>query len=334
MLHSKPLRRSIWIPTLTLAIALAAASASAVPIAPGYTVESIDPGGDPYGDVVLVDGHLFVGVGSFGATEIVRIAPDDTTTVIATGFSSLAGFTYDPVNDRLIVGDNAAGATTGDTLYSIPDPVGHAGSPIDAETVELLPAGSTPGIADLVMDPNDPTGETLFLTDATEAFPPVLGAVYELDLATSTLSSLVGVGTNWFAAGLAASADTLFAGDSQFPPAGRVRTIALPVGGTPDVDFLATTLPGQYDLEIDADGFLLSSSNTELLRIDPVDGSASAIATGFTFAGGVGTGPDGEIYVIDSGFPSALFRLTPIPEPTSAALVGLALAAVALRRRA
>ena len=60
----------------------------------------------------------------------------------------------------------------------------------------------SPGIADIVLDPSDPTGNRVFVTDASEGFPPA-GRVLAIDIAAASLSVVQsGLG---YAAGLAAA---------------------------------------------------------------------------------------------------------------------------------
>lgn len=310
-----------------LCLLLSGASAQAVPSSASYLIRTVPLGGNAFGDVVTVGDYVFAGVGSFGSNQIVRIAPGGATTTIATGFKSLSGFAYDAVNDRLIIGDNFDSST--DTVYGLTNPVGFAGPPALASTLELLPAGSIPGIADLAMDPNDSTGMTLFITDATEAFPPLHGAVLEVVLGTS-LSTIFEVGTGWFAGGVAASSSTLFVGSSIFGTGGRIHTTSLPLpGGAPTVDFLVDTpnfLPGQFDLELEADGNLLSTSVDQLVRIDPSNGNQSVVASGFSFATGLAVDDDGSIFVVDG---ISLYKLTAVPEPATGLLVSLGLIGIA-----
>ena len=176
---------------------LAAGVAGAAPIAPGYVIQTIATPGPATSDVLATGGALFVGVGFYGAgnQSVVRIDGGGTTT-IATGFNSLSGFTYDAVNDRLIVGDNGleAGGTTGDTVYGIDNPFATPGVVPVADTLELAPSGSTPGVADVLLDPSDPT--RLFVTDSWDQDLKLVDLSVAINQ-TSVLQSGLG-----FAAGL------------------------------------------------------------------------------------------------------------------------------------
>jgi len=328
-------RRSGRTAPLALWLALSLAStARATIVAPGYVVNEIPLPDYATGDVVVAGGDLFVGVGSFGgATESVVRLDGSGTQVIANGFNSLGGFAYDAVNNRLIVADNgeeAPGSETGDTIYAIPDPLGSFATPLRASNLTLLPNGSIPAASDLVLDPTDPTDNRLLLTDASSSFPPA-GRLLSIDLSSHSLSVLQsGLG---FAAGLAVNASTIFLGDvsgSTFQ--GLVSSIPLPGTATPTP--IATGLAGQYDLELEPDGSLLSTSGSDLLRIDPTTGAVSTVASGFGFATGL-FDDNGTIYVLDGGFPgvAGVFQLVPIPEPASAVGLAVGLAALASRRR-
>lgn len=76
-------------------------------VSPDYIMSEIVTSDTPTGGLAVVGGVVFVGLGRFGgATEAVVRIDGMGETVIADGFNSLAGFAYDEVNDRLLVGDN------------------------------------------------------------------------------------------------------------------------------------------------------------------------------------------------------------------------------------
>jgi len=327
----------IVVPLAAALVAFAIAPVAHAISAPGYTVTEIALPDYAAGDVVVAGGALFVGIGpgfTGAGQSIVRIDGGGTT-VVADGFNALSGFAYDAVNDRMLVVDNGAealGAETGDTLYAIASPNGSFGTPLRAKDIAVAPAGSIPGAADIVLDPNDPTGDRAFVSDASASFPPA-GRVLAVDLSTGALSVLqAGLG---YAAGLAASADALYIGDvNGFTFAGEVSSTALP-GGTGSRTPIAGGLGGQYDLELESGGTLLATAASDLLRIDPTSGVATAIASGFGFATGLFE-QDGTIWVLDGGFPGVakVYRLDLVPEPGTLVLTGIGVVLLARRRSA
>src|SRR6185369_1616462 len=107
-----------------LALLLGAAGAdAAVVAAPGWAVYAIPASGTVQGGVVRAGEAILVGRGDFGAgTESVVRIEGGMPTTIATGFSSLGGFDLDAAGTLYVV-DNCleCGASTGDTVYAIPD---------------------------------------------------------------------------------------------------------------------------------------------------------------------------------------------------------------------
>jgi len=330
-----------------LALAAAAGVASEARgaiVAPGYTVTQIATPDIAVGGVVVHDGVVLVGVGAFGGASqaIVRIDGAGATP-IADGFNGLSGFAYDAANDRLIVGDNsleAPGSETGDTIYGIADPFGRS-SAVRAKDVALLPAGSIPGVGDIVLDPNDPSGSSLFVTDAFFAFPgPQDGKLWGVTGLGSALASASvlksGLG---YAAGVAATATTLFLGEVDVGDfTGRVGTVALP-GATGPITPLVSDLVGLGDLIVASDGSLLAvtsglGTGSFVIRIDPVTGQVTTLASGFGYASALAE-ENGTIYVVDGDFLGVPFVtvLTQIPEPASAIALASGLALLAALRR-
>lgn len=319
---------------LILALCLASLPAAALPSATGYSVTTLDAGDVTTGGVVVVDGTVFVGTGGFGVPQaVVRIDPDGSVTTLATGFGSLSGLSYDAVHQRLLVGDNGLeiSGVTGDTVYGIPDPFSDPVTPPSAADLELAPSGSIPGVADVILDPSDPTGQTLLVTDSEfPALPaPPGGQLWSVDALAGTASVLQqGLG---YAAGLATDGTTLFIGQADLVTfEGLISTVLATGLGDPPT-LLVSGLPGQFDLEFASDGSVLSTSIDQIVRVDPLTGDASTLATGFGYATGIDE-EGGVIYALDYGS-NSVYRFTPVPEPAAASLLALGLVAlVAIRR--
>jgi hypothetical protein len=318
---------------LTLTLCLAALPAAALPTAPGYNVSTIDAGAVTTGGVVAVGDTLFVGTGSFGAPQsIVRIDANGDITTLATDFGSISGLTYDAINDRLIVGDNGLelSGVSGDTIYAILDPFGDPITPPAASTLELAPSGSIPGVADVILDPTDPTGQTLLVSDSEFPALPALqgGQLWSLDALSGSVSVLQqGLG---FSAGLATDGTTIFIGQADVNTFQGLVSTVLATSLSDPPTLLASGLPGQFDLVFASDGVLLGTVFDRIVEIDPVSGLATDVATGFGFATGIDE-EDGVIYALDFGLNSVL-RFTPIPEPSAGALLAGGLLALAVAR--
>lgn len=327
-----------------LTFALASADACAAIVAPAYQVSEIATPDVVTGGVLVKNGVVLVGVGAFGgaAQSIVRIDGSGATP-IADGLNSLSGFAYDTANDRLLVGDNALeapGSETGDTIYGITNPFGRT-TALRAKDAELLPAGTLPGVADITLDPNDPSGQTAFVSDAFFPFPgPQDGKLWGVTgLGTALASASVLQSGLGFAAGVAATSDTLFLGEVDVNDfTGRVGVIALP-GATGALEPLAAGLAGQGDLVVASDGSLLATASgfgvgSFVIRIDPISGAVTTLASGFGYATALAE-ENGTIYVVDGDFLGVrhLTVLTPIPEPMSVLVLAAGLVALSVVRR-
>ncbi len=330
------------------AVALAIAILAGIALPPGatrativstnYSISEIPTGSVPTSGLAVVGDAVFFGVGAFGGgtQSVVRIDSLGTTT-IAAGFNSLAGFAYDAVNNRLIVGDNALeapGSSTGDNIYAIPDPLGPVVGPVPlAADLAVLVDGDIPGVSDLALDPNDPN--TLYVGDAD--FPSGRIVQVDLDLASSIA---VQTGLVKIAAGIAVDDSSLFFGLIEpFPGVGgEVSVVSLPGSGA--ISILVDGLVGQFDLTFADDGTLLASNSqfagpSEVVRIDPLTGEIlEVVASGFDFATGIAESA-GIVYAIEGGFTPLprILVFTPVPEPGAFLYLGAGLGALSFRRR-
>jgi hypothetical protein len=329
--------------SIVAAAVLVGVRAQAAIIAPNYVMSEIATPSVPVGGVAVVGDAFFFGAGSFGgATQSIVRVDGGGSTVIADGFNGVAGFAYDALNDRLLVGDNFAetpGSVTGDTIFAIPDPLGPvAGAPPSASTLEALPAGSVPGVSDVALDPNDPTGNRLFVTDASGSFPPN-GRILGVDLDTGNIDVLQS-GLVKFAAGIAANDTSLFFGQAELFPAAGGDVSVVPLPGTGSASTLTAGLAGQADLVLAGDGTLLASASefggaSEVVRIDAATGDVlEVVASGFDFATGIDE-ENGVIYVIEGGSvpQNRILAFTPVPEPGTFALLALGLAGLRWQSR-
>jgi hypothetical protein len=256
-----------------------AVAGAAVVAAPGFSVRAIPTPDTVQGGVIQAWGAVLVGQGpgfTAGAQRVVRLGADGTPTVIATGFSSLGGFALDGAGTLLVV-DNGreAGpaATTGDTLYAIPDALGRT-TALAARDAEVLPADAIPSAQDVHVAPD---GAAL----VTDAAGPGAGRIVRVagGIATTLVTGLDFVG------GLAVGVgDTLHVANTDATFAGNVLRFTL--AGLPLAP-LALGLAGTFDVVVDAVGTVLVSGGfgSPAVVAFTSDGGASERATGFVAPG-------------------------------------------------
>jgi DNA-binding beta-propeller fold protein YncE len=277
---------------------LAAPAAAAVVGAPGYAVHTIPTPGMVQGGVLRRGGAILVGQGSFGAgaESIIRLDAGGSTT-IATGFNSLGGFDLDAGGTLYVVdnGGNLSGATTGDTLFAIPNAL-TASSAVAAAGHELAPAGQIPAAQDVLLIP----GGAPLVSDARG---PGAGKVVKVagGMVMDFLSPFD------YTAGLALAADgTLLVGDVDGTTfEGSISKFAL--DGTP-LGPLVSALSGTYALVVDADGKVLVSggftpdfSSSTVIAV-AAGGTFTERAHGFSFSTEMFFDPsDDEVLVLDAG---------------------------------
>ena len=276
---------------LLLAVLLTARpAAGAVVAATGYAAHAI-PTADPVaGGIVRRGRAVLVGQGTFGVggERIVRL--DGSATTVATGFNSLGGFDLDAAG-TLYVADNGGdqtGATTGDTLFAIPDALTRTGA-VSAVGQEVLPKETIPFAMDVLVMPD---GSVL----VTDAAGPGVGRVVRVrkGAAADLVNGLNIQGIALGAKGVllvSALDDTYTVGTIlRYTPRGAPR-------GT-----FAGGLSGAFDHVLDTDGDVLVSGSGKVVALAP-DGSALLDrASGFAFSTAMffDRARD-ELLVLDSG---------------------------------
>jgi hypothetical protein len=124
-------------------------------------------------------------------------------------------------------------------------------------------------------------------------------------------------------------------GDSLLAGGGELSSV--PVGSPTDLPTaIGSYAGGLFDAEYAPDGSLLITSGGQILRVDPITGASTVVASGFGFAAGLFAADDGTIYAID-GFAAAgeenrIWVFSSVPEPGTGLLFAAGLAALALRR--
>jgi hypothetical protein len=293
-----------------LVAATASAASAAVVADPAYVVGAIPLPIVNSADVAVVGASIVVGQGSFGAhnQSIARQDPNGGFFTIVTNLNAIGAIVYDAPNDRLLFTDNAGDlptATTGDTVYALPNPRGLI-APVDANTLKLLPNGSIPFAQAVLPLAN---GDILI----GDAVGPGNGRVVKLS--GGTPSNLI-TGLDYTSGvSLAVTDDELLIGNVDGTFTGSVRRYSL--AGV-SLGTLATGLSGSYDQNVDGNGNVLVTggftndfSSSTVVSIAP-GGAIDEIATGFGFSSGMTIdGPTGQVMVLDFGT-TRIDTLTPI----------------------
>lgn len=264
-----------------LALALAfvpGVSHAAVTAAPGWHVHAMPTPTTVQGGVVRAGQAVFVGQGptyTAGAQSVIRLV-GGVPTVVATGFNSLGGFALG-ANGTLYVVDNGLeappGASTGDTVYAIPDALTRT-TPVTALGAEVLPAGSIPFAADVAVD-----GTDLLVSDGAG---PGAGRVVRVTGGTAT-NLITGLD---YAAGLTVTGTELLVGNVDGTFVGSLREYT--TAGT-FVTTRAAALTGIYAQEYDNAGNVLVTGGfaddfTGSVVVVAPGGGISERARGFAFS--------------------------------------------------
>lgn len=338
--------------TLILALALAclspAVAANGFELVPGFNLESAPGTGSVFG--VLNDGTVLKSTGTFGADDLLRVQPDGSLTLFATGFGSLAGLAQSDVDGEIVVGDSFFSPV----LWNLADLNGD-GDALDpgemtayAAQPPVLSNGAAPLPFDLAFAPGT---NDLFMSGSTPfGFSPTLGVV------TRSSGGVVSVFADsmGYAGNMVFSAGALFVSDLDAVTfVGRVLTLtdmnadddALDSG---EVIEFASGLSGAGGLVQAADGsFYLSGMGDPgdfsgcIGRLLPdadqdgtTDGLEECVFDGFIFTGNLtliegpggfvpGAAGDGTLYVGDFSFSGdRTIRTAPIATTSVTGKVG------------
>ncbi|HJQ83147.1 MAG TPA: hypothetical protein VKA21_03665 [Candidatus Binatia bacterium] len=254
-----------------LLLGVSTTARAAVVAVPGWAHHAIATPATVTGGVVRRGDAILVGQGPFGAgmQSIVRLDGDGATT-IATGFNSLGGFDLDADGTLYVVDNcgNCAGATTGDTVFAIPDALTRTIA-LPAAGLELAPAGTIPSAFDVL---STPAG--LLVSDAAGA-----GAGSVVAVSGGGATPLI-EGLNYVGCMTLAPDATLRVVDTGIPPAFDAAVLAYETDGT----FITTVAPlaSGYGAALDRDAKVLVTVGSDLVAVDP-GGSVAGRASGFVY---------------------------------------------------
>ncbi len=268
---------------------------------PDYIVGQVSFPSAATGDVAVIGTSLFAGQGSFGAgtQSVVRRDWDGTLTTVVTGLNSIGGLAGN--HSYLFVTDNGgelAGATTGDTVFALPDPTG-AATAVSAVGLEIAAPGSVPFAQGIALGPDghpfvgDAAGENSgrVLRHREFGYPPFVSLFSGHDYVA---------GLAFDASGLLYFGDvddaTFLGSVFRYDPATNAKTLV--VGG----------LSGAYDQAFDVTGRLLVTggftsdfSSSTVVAVDEL-GNVTEFARGFSFTTGIDVDQNsGRVYVLDFG---------------------------------
>jgi hypothetical protein len=265
--------------------------------------------------VASAPGGTFVGQGpgfTGNAQSVVFVSESGDERTVVSGFNSIGDCVYNSTTDVLYIVDNAreaAGSTTGDTAYAIPDALTASG--LTASAFELKPDGSIPGAFSVALD----SSGNIYVSDATGSGNGTVRRIAASNSAMTTFATGFDYtgGLIWDAAGdlfVAESLDSFDAQISRYNASGVFQEV---VSGP-------TFMHGSFDLALNVDGRLLVTGafNGPLVAIDPATGDDENVANGFSFATSIDVDDfTGRIELVSSTFIGEdedyrLHALTPI----------------------
>ncbi len=283
---------------LALTLCGAPADAQSVTTAAGWIYSNQTIGDLVQSCVQSGPAGTFVGIGpgfTGGGQSVLFVDEAGGETLVVGGLNSIGDCVYDAATDTLYITDNAleaAGSTTGDTVYEIP--AASTATGLAAEDHELLPAGSIASASSIAID----AAGDLYITDSTGAgagnVRKISGGV--MTPFASGFEFTGGIAVD--ALGDVYVADSLPSFESQISRFDTSGTFLGVVSGP-------TFGHGSYDLVFDADGQLIVTGLFigDVVKVDTTDGSQSLLATGLTFATGAERSEfTGRVQVLSSTF--------------------------------
>ena len=288
--------------------------AQTVTSAPGYIYSLLELSDLTQSCVATGAAGTFVGRGpgfTGNGQSIVFVTESGAERVVASGFNAISDCVYDRASDVLYVGDNgleASGSVTGDTVFAIPS--ASTSSALTALGLELVPAGSVPEAFSLALDADG-------IVHVSNAAGSGAGSVQKI--VNGTLVPFIASGLD-FAGGLAFEpggsllvAESLSSFESQvsrYDAAGSFVEVLSGPGFAHGSFDLAITLEG--------DAVVTGQFGGDVVALDRTTGSASAFASGFSFATAIDVDAfTGRVTLTSSTFipedeDFRLHRLTPV----------------------
>ena len=304
---------------LILAAALAAsllvgvATTNAAPTAgSGYLLDSVVLSDSTQSCVAHGAGGVFVGVGpgfTGGAQDVLFVDSAGNERTVLAGLNSIGDCVYDRAANILYVTDNGGEVgTTGDTVFFVPD--ASVATDVAALGAELVPSGSIPGAASIVLDR---------LGDVLVANSTGGGSGSVLRISGGVMTEFISGGFD-FTAGLAFDGDDLLVAESIEPSFENMISRFDADGNFVEVVLGPSASIGSFDLENVFDGRIAvtGAASGEIALLDTADGTTETLGAGFGFTAGVDYDPlTGRIAALSSTFTgaaedSSIFELTPV----------------------
>jgi len=263
-------------------LVLAGAAGAQVSTAPGYIYAPLLTSDLTQSCVQSGPGGTFVGQGpgfTAGGQRVAWVSESGVESVVATGFNSIGDCAYDAATDTLYVTDNSGeleGAVSGDTVFAISAASTAPG--VTAAGNELAVAGALPFAAGVALD----AAGSVFVSSSggggTGSVAKVVGGAVVPVVTGLDFAAAVAFDT----AGEMLVGETLDSFEARVTRWSATGTLLDVVAG-PGFGF------GSYDADLDAAGSLILTGAYEgdVVAMDPVTGTASAIVSGLTFATGV-----------------------------------------------